>query len=436
MVLQDDFRKIRGISSEVFLQIRAMEQDFMDPITAAHLENVEKRGEMLVRILDPRALGAAGAEIAKKYQLTSMDSASSVQFVEIIKRPGQTLGLYIREGDGFRTSEGVYISRIAIESPIHTSGPLKIGDEILAINLVDVRGMSLDDVVLIMSIPRRLVLTIRTHNYAFKIPDPMIPNRRIFRDEPRQPVVIVKKEFTDDDDGQDDMLSRDPENDHLMRARLKRLPTPGEGIYGESPYGYGRGRLLPRNRAEEAFLAGRNRGYSLLPSYKPLSYPPRLHRSYGSLSQLYSNYDAATYSPYSSLRRTGVASGPSIARSLLDSPSRLRFYSDYGTLTRQFKRLSRTESDNCLNPIARNYVKSFPDRPRSRASTLRSSSTDYYHSLLPQHKRIDYLRSSMSSHGLAGGTSGRRTTSDGSASDSELGGGHKQCRIDCVRRIS
>ena len=89
------------------------------------------------------------------------DPNAVTSFVEIVKRPGQTLGLYIREGNGLDRHDGVFISRIAIDSAVYSSGCLQLGDEILAVNLVDVTRMSLDDVVIIMSIPRRLVLTTR-----------------------------------------------------------------------------------------------------------------------------------------------------------------------------------------------------------------------------------------------------------------------------------
>lgn len=46
--------------------------------------------------------------------------------MEIVKRPGQTLGLYIREGNGADRTDGVFISRIAIESAVSNSGCLKV----------------------------------------------------------------------------------------------------------------------------------------------------------------------------------------------------------------------------------------------------------------------------------------------------------------------
>lgn len=48
--------------------------------------------------------------------------------MEIVKRPGQTLGLYIREGNGADRTDGVFVSRIALESPVYTSGCLKVDE--------------------------------------------------------------------------------------------------------------------------------------------------------------------------------------------------------------------------------------------------------------------------------------------------------------------
>ncbi|XP_076334913.1 rho GTPase-activating protein 100F-like [Tachypleus tridentatus] len=214
MVVHRDFRKVSGISSEVFRQIEAVENDY-DATTAANLEAVERRGEMIIRVLDPRSLGRTGAETSKKY-LSAAIAGQTVQFIEIIKRPGQTLGLYIREGDGVRRTRGVYISRIALESAVYNSGLLRVGDEILAVNLVDVKNMSLDDVVIIMSIPRRLVLTIRSKSFV------KIPSHHQWRlaEEVHPPIVVWKKEM--EEEAMEDFNS---ENGQLIHARTKGLPS-------------------------------------------------------------------------------------------------------------------------------------------------------------------------------------------------------------------
>ena len=93
---------------------------------------------------------------------------TTVETVEINKRPGQTLGFYIREGNGIDRTDGVFISRIAAGSAVERNGLLRVGEEILAIDGLGLKGVCLDDVVILMSIPSRLLLTVKTRRSCCK----------------------------------------------------------------------------------------------------------------------------------------------------------------------------------------------------------------------------------------------------------------------------
>lgn len=162
---QSNERKVATLSSEVFRQIEVIEKQ-VD--LSADMETVERYGIVITRALDPYSLVPHLTETnLREYNEQYMrNDGYVVRFVEIIKRPGQTLGLYIRtirfdDAQGRGSRAGIVITKIDTDSPVYNSPILHVGDEIISVNLVDVNGMSLDNVVVIMSIPRRLVLALR-----------------------------------------------------------------------------------------------------------------------------------------------------------------------------------------------------------------------------------------------------------------------------------
>ncbi|KAJ0179749.1 hypothetical protein K1T71_004340 [Dendrolimus kikuchii] len=263
-VLQPDFRKVSGVSNEIFRQIEMVENDH-DSTTAAALEAVERRGEMIVRILELRQVGRNNIEAAKKF-FALQDSRHIVQLVEIVKRPGQTLGLYIREGDGGARTDGVFISRIALESAVYNSGCLKVGDEILAVNLVDVRRMSLDDVVIIMSIPRRLLLCTRQRKGKSGPGSPSLPRS----EHKPPPVVVLKRDCRDDDDRDRDRV----DGLYSQHGTLRSTGGPGSAV---RPVGDGReersrlqlGALSPDSTALDLYYNPRPPSDHSTWSYRP-----------------------------------------------------------------------------------------------------------------------------------------------------------------------
>ena len=84
-----------------------------------------------------------------------------IRDVVIVKNSASPLGFFIRQGDGVFNKNGIFVSRVTQGSIVDANGLLKIGDEIIAVNYVDIEGFSLDDVVRMIQAPRKLILTIR-----------------------------------------------------------------------------------------------------------------------------------------------------------------------------------------------------------------------------------------------------------------------------------
>ena len=84
-----------------------------------------------------------------------------VRVVEILREPGESLGFYIRQGDGWDRSDGVFVSRVNLGSIVETNGLLSIGDEITKVNDIDVTDMPLESVATIMRYVKRLFLTVK-----------------------------------------------------------------------------------------------------------------------------------------------------------------------------------------------------------------------------------------------------------------------------------
>ncbi|XP_055678737.1 rho GTPase-activating protein 100F isoform X4 [Lutzomyia longipalpis] len=353
VLLQGDFRKVSGISSEIFRQIEAVENDH-DPSTAAALESVERRGEMIVRILEPRCIGGRQAVEAAQKLMTKGDARHTVQLVEIVKRPGQTLGLYIREGNGADRSDGVFISRIALESAVYNSGCLRVGDEILAVNLVDVTRMSLDDVVIIMSIPRRLVLAIRQRRGGRGANSPGPPSMTRPEQKP-PPVVVIKRDLREEDL---DMM----EQDRPSRSRSSRERRTGDGremTESRSRLGLGLNNYSPQSEQLDLYYNSRPSAQSEPPSwgYKPPPPPSVIteqpkgahqftpshayYQNAGTLESLaekvHSFYPSDSYGPSRRMSAGGIGSSQShqrFPRSGSDQHLPRVEYSDFSSLGR------------------------------------------------------------------------------------------------------
>ena len=91
-----------------------------------------------------------------------------IRNVVIVKNSASPLGFFIRQGDGLFKKHGIFVSRVTQGSIVDANGLLKVGNEIIAVNYVDIDGFSLDDVVRMIQAPRKLILTIQINAFPVK----------------------------------------------------------------------------------------------------------------------------------------------------------------------------------------------------------------------------------------------------------------------------
>ena len=158
----------KSLTSDVVAKVQEIDKEDVGTITktselATTVPNdVEEKGLRSKKFIDGRLLDV------KQGDHLDETGRYIIRNVPIVKHSTIPLGFFIRQGDGLLRKDGIFVSRIAKESVVEANGLLKVGDEIVAVNHVDVEGFSLDDVVRLIQIPRKLILTIKTNASVFK----------------------------------------------------------------------------------------------------------------------------------------------------------------------------------------------------------------------------------------------------------------------------
>ena len=163
--------RLEKLPVEILAKLRAVENDKtlmpgqnFEDIRDTDLIRGGKKGTVTTKSgkkLEISLVEGSFRRIAGLREQVDISGSCVFRTVEIHREPGQSLGFYIRQGDGWFREDGVFVSRVNLGSMVETNGLLSVGDEILRVNDIDVAKMPLDDVVAIMQCVRKLVLTIK-----------------------------------------------------------------------------------------------------------------------------------------------------------------------------------------------------------------------------------------------------------------------------------
>ena len=158
----DQLRRISSVSQEDFEKMRLAEKDndFFELRKATDITNPDTKGDPCPP-LPIKLIHGSFKHILGVREACSKNGTFLQRSIELRRKPGESLGFYIRQGDGWEREDGIFVSRVVLGTDVDIFELLRVGDEIIKVNKVDVRTMSIEDVSALMQMTRRLILTMK-----------------------------------------------------------------------------------------------------------------------------------------------------------------------------------------------------------------------------------------------------------------------------------
>ena len=160
--LVERIRRFSSLSQEDFVKMKDAEQhdDFFAVRNARDITNPDTKGDTH-SLLSIKIVPNSFRRILGVKEICSKQGSVLHRTIDLPHKPGDSLGFLIRQGDGWSRTDGIFISRLVLGTDVDNFELLRVGDEIIRVNKVDVRGMNVDDVSALMQMAKRLIITVK-----------------------------------------------------------------------------------------------------------------------------------------------------------------------------------------------------------------------------------------------------------------------------------
>lgn len=166
-----DSRETGDSNGAVVKEKALITQDTLDRIREVELEDILMNAR---NITDPdptsnmsfcprpaRVIEGSFTHTISVKEVDSKTGAFRHRTIELLRQPDEDLGFSVRRGDGWEKRDGIYVSRVNLGSVFDKFELMKVGDEIVKINRIDMKHMDVQDVIRLMHIPEKLSITIK-----------------------------------------------------------------------------------------------------------------------------------------------------------------------------------------------------------------------------------------------------------------------------------